>query len=741
MTAAVLHPSGSSGASNFLRKLLATSLVLLEDFEVLEPATRQALEECADDDRLLTLLVDAGLLTDYQAGRISAGATFGLILGNYRILNRIGAGGMGIVYKAEHLEMRRLVAIKVLPLIDQDRTLLARFLSEMRAVARLQHPHIVAALDAGKLSGPDPDQPQLRYLVMEYVPGRDLEDQVRDYGPLPVTQACEVIYQVASALAEAHKHQLVHRDIKPSNVRLTPEGQAKLLDFGLARHFRGRHVTDPGALLGTVDYMAPEQVRDPSGVDIRADIYALGGTLFWCLTGKHPFASQGNVVQDVLQRLAIPPPSVRTHRPEVSIELDRVVAKMMAINPDDRYPAPAAVMQALLPFVRPASSTSVPPLLAAAATSATPAPSAVRIWRVLVVDDEPSIRDLCRYLLQGEFSLEEAGNGAEALDVIRREKYDLVLLDVDMPQMTGVQVLQQLRQNPPRPNLKIIMISGRASADEMAQMLQAGADDYLTKPISLIQLQSRVRAALRLKDAQDRTDALTRHLLAVNSVLEKNLSARDVDYLAARNGLVFSLARLVEQRGSEAGNHLRRLQRYARCLAEEAAALPQFARQITADFICMLECCAPLHDVGKAGLPDHILLKPGKLAADERLLMQTHTLIGAEAIEDAARQNQAALAFFQMAVDIVRHHHERWDGTGYPDRLAGEAIPLSARILHLCDVYDALRSRRVYKPPLAHATAVQMIAEGSPGQFDPALVQAFLRCHPRFEQIYRELGD
>jgi response regulator RpfG family c-di-GMP phosphodiesterase len=155
----------------------------------------------------------------------------------------------------------------------------------------------------------------------------------------------------------------------------------------------------------------------------------------------------------------------------------------------------------------------------------------------------------------------------------------------------------------------------------------------------------------------------------------------------------------------------------------------------------MLECCAPLHDIGKVGLPDHILLKPGKLDADERLLMQTHTTTGAEALAKIARRHGVALAFMQTAIDIVRHHHERYDGRGYPDRLAGNEIPLAARIVAVADVYDALRSRRPYKPAMSHAVALQVLLEASLGQFDPFLLQALERVAGQFERIARDVSD
>jgi response regulator RpfG family c-di-GMP phosphodiesterase len=285
------------------------------------------------------------------------------------------------------------------------------------------------------------------------------------------------------------------------------------------------------------------------------------------------------------------------------------------------------------------------------------------------------------------------------------------------------------------------MMSGRATSDEMAKMLLNGADDYVTKPLSLVCLQSKIKAALRLKDAQDRTDLLNLHLLAVNRELEQTLSASNSDLVHARNGLLRALAKLVEYREGETGSHLLRMEHYSRCLAEEAAKAPAFSGQIDPNLIELLVCCAPLHDIGKVGLPDHILLKPGKLDPDERILMQTHTTIGADTLKAVMKQHGSALAFLQMAADIARHHHERFDGGGYPDRLAGTTIPLSARLVAICDVYDALRSRRTYKPALSHPAAVQVMTKVSAGQFDPNLLQVFCHCARQFERISREFAD
>jgi response regulator RpfG family c-di-GMP phosphodiesterase len=360
---------------------------------------------------------------------------------------------------------------------------------------------------------------------------------------------------------------------------------------------------------------------------------------------------------------------------------------------------------------------------------------------VLVIDDNPQVRQFCRMALQSAgLRCDEAADGERALAAVRVRSYELALLDVDMPGAGGPEVCRRLRAEPPGPHFKIVMMSGRADSDEMSEMLLAGADDFLAKPFSSVQLQARVKTALRLKEAQDRSDRLNRELLEVNHGLEQSLTARDGDLVEARNALVLALAELVGYRDAETGAHLMRLQRYCRVLAEEAADSPAFAGGIGENFIAMLECCAPLHDIGKAGLPDHILLKPGPLDARERALMQAHTTIGADTLQKVADRHGFARLFFQTAVEIARHHHERYDGTGYPGGLAGDSIPLAARIVSLADVYDALRSRRVYKPALAHATAVRMITEESPGHFDPSLVPAFLRCESEFERIYDELA-
>lgn len=737
--------SKGSLAQALFNELLASSVVLAEDWDALPAPKRADLAGCTDAKQLLTKLIEHGLLTPYQAERVSTGSTFGLVLGNYRVLERVGDGGMGVVYRAEHSRMRRTVAVKVMARSSSEDSLgLGRFLAEMRAVARLQHPNIVAAIDAGELIDDDAARPVLHYFVMEYVAGDDLEQWVRKNGPMTPVRACKLVYQAASALAEAHKHRLVHRDIKPSNIRLTPEDQVKLLDFGLAQNFHSRK-TDHGLLLGTIDFIAPEQARDAASVDIRADIYGLGGVLFWCLTGARPFGSAGNLAESLISRLTQAPPSPRLRRPDLPAELDALIARMMAVNPDERFAEPRLVMRALQSFLQ---AESLETSLAAVetdsekATLSSPADELSPVQRVLLVDDEPHLRRICRYALHSDsVECEEAADGAQALQALHARPYDLVLLDVDMPGMKGPEVLCRVRQAPLWPHLKIIMVSGRAAGDEMAEMLLAGADDFLPKPFTNVQLQARVQSALRLKAAQDRSDALNRQLARINSEQGHTLSARETDLIRTRNALMLALCKLVTYRRGESDAHLARLPRFCRCLAEEAASMPEFRDRIDPEFIQDLERCAALHDIGTVALPDQILLKPGKLDPAERLVMQSHTTIGAEILEQVSQHDNSSLAFLKTAVDIVRYHHERFDGAGYPARLAGQAIPLAARLVALADAYDSLRSGRTYRVALNHDCAVQALVEESQGQFDPDLLQAFHRCAAQFERIYQELPE
>lgn len=730
-----------------LRKLLASSILPAGDWDALPSERREAVLAAPDDDNLLNALLAVQLLTPFQVGRLRANEANTLILGNYRVLEKIGAGGMGIVFRAEHVKLRKPVAVKAL-FIDgeKNRRALDRFFNEVLAVTRLKHPHIVAAVDAGEQPGAGPNGAPVPYLVMEYVSGQNLEDAVSRDGPLKIEQSCLIAHQVADALTEAHRQGLIHRDIKPGNVLIAPDGSAKLLDFGVARlPTPDDRLTKDGARLGTIGYMAPEQVRNARAVDARADVFGLGATLFFMLTGRDPFEPPIGAAG------ALHPPSVREYRSEVPLPLEATLTRLMALRADERVPTADAAMRELLPFLK---SITRPVVKAQPVTDASPdeaqldttpdgVPDAAPIpHRILIVDDQVDVRRVCRLAIAGDgANCEEVGNGPDALAKVFDNDYDLVLLDVDLPGLNGEQVLRRIRQNPPSPHIKVIMLSGRTGGDELSRMLNAGADDFLTKPFSLVQLRARVKSALKLKDAQDRSEILNGHLMTLNAELERGVTSRDSELLLARGAMVLALAKLVEQRSAETGAHLIRLQKYCRVLGEAARKIPSYGDRISLDFLQVIEDAAPLHDIGKAAVPDYILNKPGRLDPHERVLMEAHTTNGADTLQEVARRYRFATGFLQMAIDIARHHHEKWDGSGYPDRLSGEEIPLAARLIAICDVYDALRSRRVYKPSLSHNMAFMTMVDASPGHFDPGLLQVFRNISHKFDEIYRETTE
>ncbi|VTR96872.1 protein kinase domain-containing protein [Tuwongella immobilis] len=729
----------------WLEQLLLEGVLIPEDWEALSEDKRADICRLTNRDAAISALVEAKLLTTFQAYRLRYGSCEGLVLGNYRLIDRIGAGGMATVFRAEHRRLRQAVAIKVyVASADQDPRSLTRFYTEARAIARLQHPHILHAIDAGEVLV---QQVPWHYFVTELIPGRNLETIVQDDGPLDPPQACSLIHQIADALQAAHEAGLIHRDIKPSNIMVTPDGQAKLLDFGLTLAPGSRRVTDPGAILGTVGYIAPEQVRDATRVDARADLFSLGCTLFWALTGTDPFPSHTGAIQDLLRRLNQAPPSARAIRPSLPLALDLLIQRLMDPNPDLRYPSAQAVMGVLYPFWD-ARHHDLPVSLPTIAESRGPvalptfASGAPRQHRVLIADDERSIRMLCSSALQNDRMLVDVvDNGRDAIDYLMKQSADLLLLDINMPEINGVEVLRYVRELNQHTHLKVMMFSGHSSSDELARLLSEGADDFLIKPFSIVQLRARVRNVLRLKDVQERSDQLNQHLLAVNSELERNLQIHDGDLLRSRGALVLAVTKLVEQRTHESAAHLLRLQRNARLLCEEAAQMAGFQGLMDETFIRTLEDSIPLHDIGKIALPDYILLKPGRLDAEERLYMEAHTTIGATTLAEVVRVHGFAAGFLQMAVDVARHHHERWDGNGYPDRLSGIDIPLAARITTIVDVYDALRSQRNYKPALSHHSAMAAMLQASEGQFDPQLLQAFARIAPQMERIFREMPN
>jgi response regulator RpfG family c-di-GMP phosphodiesterase len=497
--------------------------------------------------------------------------------------------------------------------------------------------------------------------------------------------------------------------------------------------------------------MAPEQARDARSVDIRADIYGLGGTLYWLLTGRKPFPGDRTVVEELFARQRESPVPLQQARSDIPVELEALVLQMMALDPGGRYPTPAAVISALNAFLEPSSWSSAPASGEEHGRHATPAPlrkdagnllPASRTQRVLIISPSPKTRMTCRTALETHgLECSEAKDSPEVQARLSQLPHDALLVDTQMPEGTAVTICSQVRAEPPAPHLKLILLTPENTPEWMALGEKAAVDDCLPKSVHPQELANRIRTVLRIKEAEDRSDQLASHLLSANHQLELALRLRDSNLYQAQDVLIFAMAKMAELRGLETGSHLRRMQAYVRVLAEEAMRLPAFAGLIDGTFVRMLERCVLLHDIGKVAIPDHVLLKPARFDAEERCIMESHTTVGADILLAVARQHGASLGFLQMAIDIARHHHERWDGKGYPDGLVRDAIPLSARIVTLADVYDALRSKLVYKPGLPHVQAKRLILEDNAGQFDPALIIAFRTCETTLDKVFLQTRD
>lgn len=354
---------------------------------------------------------------------------------------------------------------------------------------------------------------------------------------------------------------------------------------------------------------------------------------------------------------------------------------------------------------------------------------------ILIVDDTPENLAVLGELLQPEYRVRAANSGNRALALATMDPLpDLILLDVMMPDMDGHEVLRRLKADTRTQEIPVIFITALDRTEDEERGLACGAVDYITKPMRPAIVLARVRTQLELKSARD-------ILRNQNVYLEAEVRRRMSENELIQEVSIRALARLAETRDPETGNHLRRTQEYVRTLATGMRAHPRFADSLDDRTIEMLSRSAPLHDIGKVGIPDHILLKPGKLTAPEWEIMKTHAAIGAGAIAQAQKDAARPVEFLTIAWEIALHHHERWDGSGYPDGLAGAAIPLSARLMTLADVFDALINRRVYKTPMPYDEAKSIIVHGRGTQFDPDVVDAFLESYDLFCAIADRYRD
>jgi len=354
---------------------------------------------------------------------------------------------------------------------------------------------------------------------------------------------------------------------------------------------------------------------------------------------------------------------------------------------------------------------------------------------ILVVDDTPDNLALVSGLLRDSYRVKVANSGANALRIANAEPGpDLILLDIMMPEMDGYEVCRRLKAAETTRDIPVIFLTARAEMEDERLGLEIGAVDYLLKPISPAIMLARVRNHLNLKRVAD-------FLRDQNAFLDAEVQRRTESLRAIQNAAIVAMASLAATRDNETGNHIRRTQYYVRALALALRQQPRFG-WITDDMVEALYRSAPLHDIGKIGVPDSVLLKPDRLTAEEFDIMKSHPAIGRDAIAAAAKDLPIGdRAFLQYAADIAYTHHEKWDGSGYPQGLKGDDIPLAGRLMALADVYDALISRRVYKAPYPHEKAVEMIVRGSGGHFDPLLVEVFLRINEDFKGIAARYAD
>jgi len=375
---------------------------------------------------------------------------------------------------------------------------------------------------------------------------------------------------------------------------------------------------------------------------------------------------------------------------------------------------------------------------------------------ILVVDDTPENLTLMSTLLKDNYQVRAANHGERALKIAFSDQPpDLILLDIMMPDIDGYEVCRQLKAQTATRDIPIIFLTARSDMEDEQKGLALGAVDYITKPINPPIVLARVAAQLSLKARTDflreRNDFLLEKnnylkekndfLHDKNAFLEHEVARRTEEVTAIQDVTILAMASLAETRDSETGNHIRRTQNYVKALAENLKTHPRFTHFLSDHNIQMLFKSAPLHDIGKVGIPDRILLKPGRFTPEEFEIMKTHTTLGRDAIAHAEASLGTRVEFLTMAKDIALFHQEKWDGSGYPAGLQGDAIPISARLMAVADVYDALISRRVYKEGMPHERAVEIIEQGRGKHFDPDMVDCFLSIQGEFQAIALRYAD
>ncbi|MBF0502099.1 MAG: response regulator [Candidatus Riflebacteria bacterium] len=347
---------------------------------------------------------------------------------------------------------------------------------------------------------------------------------------------------------------------------------------------------------------------------------------------------------------------------------------------------------------------------------------------ILVVDDVPANLDILGEILKPHFQIYCATSGKKALAMAQKDPQpDLILLDVMMPEMDGFEVCRTLKASARTRHIPVIFVTAMNETANEETGFAEGCVDYLTKPVRPPIVLARVQTHLQMNRQQQ--------------ILEEKVRERTIELQQARDVAIFGLSALAEKRDNETGDHINRTRHYVKTLAMALQQIPPYRDLVDDAVVELMFKSAPLHDIGKVGIPDAILLKPGKLTSDEFTIMKTHTTIGRDAIlqGEKALGIDGSTSFLSLAREVAFSHHERWDGSGYPQGLKGNAIPLVGRLMAVADVYDAMISKRVYKPPFSHTETAKYIAGQGGGHFDPGVVDVFRKFHRRFLEIAMKL--
>ena len=353
-------------------------------------------------------------------------------------------------------------------------------------------------------------------------------------------------------------------------------------------------------------------------------------------------------------------------------------------------------------------------------------------WTILAADDVPENLDIIKNALPPDYNLKAAVNGRLALNIAKNKEVDLILLDVRMPEMDGYEVCQRLQENPGTANIPIIFLTGQDTISDEALGLEMGAVDFIRKPINPNILKKRIDTQLELQ-------ATRKKLRMHNNYLEDLVEVKTREISESRMAMIYALAQLAESRDEETGEHLVRTQKYCWFLAQKVKEAGRYDSIVDANYCKNLYIATPLHDIGKVGIPDSILLKPGDLTDEEFERVKQHTVIGYKLLKKV-QTIYSENYLLEIGLDLIHYHHEKWNGEGYPEGLEKEEIPLAARIMAISDVYDALRSDRPYKKEFSHEKSCNIIEEDSGSHFDPFLVNCFMEISDKFKAISQGEG-